>query len=74
MADDLTGKVKHVGGKLQEAAGDLLGDSELKRRGKLTQIEGEAEQDESRAEDAVLEANARKNAAKLAKDAERNLR
>lgn len=68
MADDLTGKIKHVGGKLQEGAGELLGDEQLAEEGRLSQVEGEAEQDQSRAERAAREAATRKNAAKTAKD------
>ena len=68
MADELDGKIKHVGGKIQEGIGELLGDKKMQRDGRLTQIEGEAEQDLDRAEDAVQEALARKNAAKIAKD------
>jgi len=68
MADDLSGKAKHVGGKIEEAAGDLLGDKKMKRHGKLSQVEGEAEQDQSEAEDKAIDAAARKNAAKIAKD------
>jgi uncharacterized protein YjbJ (UPF0337 family) len=68
MADDLSGKIKHVGGKIQEEAGELLGDRKLKREGKLSQIEGEAEQDLDRAADAVEDAALRKNAAQRAKE------
>jgi uncharacterized protein YjbJ (UPF0337 family) len=71
MADDLTGKVKHVGGKLQEGAGELLGDDQMAEQGRLSQVEGEAEQDQSRAERAAREAATRKNAAKTAKDLNR---
>ena len=68
MADELDGKIKHLGGKIQEEVGELLGDRKMKRDGRLTQIEGEAEQDLDRATDAVEDALARKNAAKIAKD------
>lgn len=68
MADELEGKIKHVGGKIQEGIGELLGDKKMKREGRLTQVEGEAEQDLDRATDAAEDALARKNAAKLAKD------
>ena len=68
MADELDGKIKHLGGKIQEEVGELLGDKKMKRDGRLSQIEGEAEQDLDRAADAVEEALARKNAAKIAKD------
>jgi len=67
MADDLSGKARHLGGKLKEKAGDVLGDSKLKRDGKLEQFEGEAEQDQARAEKAVEEAALRKQAAREAK-------
>lgn len=68
MADEVDGKIKHAGGKIQEAVGDFLGDKKMKREGKLNQVEGEADQDLDRANDAAADAVARKNAAKLAKD------
>jgi uncharacterized protein YjbJ (UPF0337 family) len=68
MADELDGKIKHLGGKIQEEVGELLGDKKMKRDGRLSQIEGEAEQDLDRAADAVEDALARKNAAKIARD------
>lgn len=68
MADDTTGKIKHVGGKIEEAVGDLLGDNKLRQEGQLTQAEGEAEQDQARAERAAADAAARKRAAQIAKD------
>lgn len=64
MADELDGKLRHVGGKIQEGIGDLLGDKKLKREGKLNQVEGEAEQDLDRAEEAVQEAALRKESAR----------
>jgi uncharacterized protein YjbJ (UPF0337 family) len=68
MADDLSGKVKHAGGKIQEELGELLGDSKMKRHGKLSQVEGEAEQDQADAEEQALDAASRKNAARVAKE------
>jgi uncharacterized protein YjbJ (UPF0337 family) len=67
MADDIEGKAKHVGGKLKEGVGDLLGDRKIKEEGRLDQMEGRAEQDVARAQDAVLDAEARRLAAKRAK-------
>ncbi|HET6232230.1 MAG TPA: CsbD family protein [Longimicrobiaceae bacterium] len=67
MADDLSGKAKHLGGVLKEGMGDLLGDRKIKEEGRLDQIEGTAEQDMVRASDAVEEANLRRVAAKQAK-------
>jgi uncharacterized protein YjbJ (UPF0337 family) len=67
MADDLKGKARHVGGKIKEGVGDVLGDAKLKRDGKLEQFEGEAEQDQARAEKDVEEAALRKQAARDAK-------
>jgi uncharacterized protein YjbJ (UPF0337 family) len=64
MADQTAGKVKHVGGKIKEKVGDVLGDQKMKREGVLSQVEGEAEQDQARAEDVADEAAARKNAAR----------
>lgn len=71
MADETKGKARHVGGKIQEAAGDLLGDRKMKRQGKLAQVEGEAEQDESQAQEDADEANLRKNAARSARKLDR---
>jgi uncharacterized protein YjbJ (UPF0337 family) len=68
MADDLSGKIKHATGKIQEEVGELLGDKQLKREGKLSQVEGEAEQDIVRASEAVEDAALRKNAARRAKE------
>ena len=68
MADDLTGKLDHLAGKVKEGLGDLLGDRQIEREGRLDQMEGRAEQDAARAEDALTEANARRLAAEQAKD------
>jgi uncharacterized protein YjbJ (UPF0337 family) len=68
MADEVSGKIKHATGKIQEEVGEFLGDKKLRREGKLSQVEGEAEQDLDRAEDAVEEAALRKNAAQRAKE------
>ena len=67
MASDLGGKAKHVGGKLKEGLGDVLGDRKLEREGRLQQVEGEAEQDESRAVKEVEDADARRAAARAAR-------
>lgn len=67
MADDAKGKGKHLGGKIKEGAGELLGDRELEREGRLDQSEGRAEQDEARALDEAEEARERKRASKNAK-------
>ena len=67
MADDATGKATHLGGKIKEGVGDLLGDRKMEREGRLEQMEGAAEQDAARAETARLEAEARKD---LARDAQ----
>jgi uncharacterized protein YjbJ (UPF0337 family) len=68
MADGTRGKATHLGGKIKEGIGELLGDRELKRDGQLDQVEGEAEQDQLRAEEAAAEAAARRAAARAAKD------
>lgn len=60
MADDKKGKAKHVGGKIKEETGELLGDREMEREGRLEQAEGQARQDESRAEKKAREARQRK--------------
>jgi uncharacterized protein YjbJ (UPF0337 family) len=56
MADNLDGKAKHVGGKIKEGVGELLGDRKMKREGRLAQREGEAEQDVARAREEMNEA------------------
>jgi uncharacterized protein YjbJ (UPF0337 family) len=68
MADDSSGKATHLGGKIKEGVADLLGDRKLKREGRLDQMEGAAEQDQARAEEAAVEAAERRVAAKRAKD------
>lgn len=69
MADDPAGKATHLGGKIKEGVGDLLGDRKLEQEGKLDQMEGRAEQDQARAEEEAMDAAARKAAARRAKDA-----
>ena len=66
MADDATGKATHLGGKLKEGLGDLLGDRQLETEGRLEQHEGVAEQDAARAERELQEANLRRAAAERA--------
>ena len=56
MADEINGKATHLGGKIKEGIGDLLGDREMKREGRLDQMEGAAEQDQERAMEAAEEA------------------
>jgi uncharacterized protein YjbJ (UPF0337 family) len=73
MADDLTGKLDHLAGKVKEGVGELLGDRQIEREGRLDQMEGRAEQDAARAEDAVLDANARRLEAQRAKEVNRAL-
>jgi uncharacterized protein YjbJ (UPF0337 family) len=64
MADDIRGKGTHLGGKIKEGVGDLLGDRRMEREGRLEQMEGQAEQDQARAEEAQREAMVRKQAAR----------
>lgn len=66
MADDATGKATHLGGRIKEAIGDLLGDRRIKTEGRLEQQEGVAEQDAARAERELHEANLRRAAAERA--------
>ena len=68
MAEETSGKAQHLGGKIKEGIGDLLGDRELKREGRLDQVEGEAEQDQARAEEAASDAAMRRAAAREAKE------
>jgi uncharacterized protein YjbJ (UPF0337 family) len=67
MADDREGKARHVGGKIKEGVGELLGDRKMKREGRLAQREGEAQQDAARAEERLEEATDREAAARLAR-------
>jgi uncharacterized protein YjbJ (UPF0337 family) len=64
MADDVNGKATHLGGKIKEGVGDLLGDRKMKTEGRLEQEEGVAEQDAARARESLEEAEARRLAAK----------
>lgn len=67
MADDLEGKATHLGGRIKEGLGDLLGDRKLKTEGRLDQAEGVAEQDAARAAEALREAELRRVDAERAK-------
>lgn len=71
MADEASGKGKHVGGKVKEKAGELLGDRRMEEEGRLSQIEGEAEQDEERAREEAEEARERKRTAEQVKERKR---
>jgi uncharacterized protein YjbJ (UPF0337 family) len=64
MADEARGKGTHLGGKIKEGVGELLGDREMERKGELEQIEGRAEQDQARAQEAERDALRRKQAAR----------
>jgi uncharacterized protein YjbJ (UPF0337 family) len=64
MADETAGKAKHLGGKIKEKVGDALGDREMEREGRLSQVEGEAEQDQARAEEEAEDAIVRKRTAR----------
>ena len=68
MADDTTGKATHLGGKIKEGLGDLLGDRELENEGRLDQMEGRAEQDQARAEEEMMDAAKRREIARRAKE------
>lgn len=60
MVDEMNGKTTHLGGKIKEKAGELLGDASMEREGELEQMKGRAEQDESRAMEAANEARNRR--------------
>lgn len=68
MTDEASGKGKHVGGKIKEGIGELLGDREIEREGRLDQAEGRAEQDQARAEEEAADAAQRRAAARRAKN------
>lgn len=67
MADDAKGKADHLGGKIKEKAGEVLGDRELERDGQLDQKKGRAEQDEARAEERAERAREEKLEAEIEK-------
>lgn len=67
MADETNGKIKHAGGKIQEEVGEFLGDREMQRKGRLSQAEGEAEQDLERASEEAEDAAVRKSIARKEK-------
>ena len=73
MADDMAGKLDHLAGKVKEGVGELLGDRQIEREGRLDQMEGRAQQDAARAEDALLDADARRMEAQRAKELNRDL-
>lgn len=64
MGSESGGKARHLGGKLREKAGELLGDREMERKGELDQMEGRAEQDLDRAKRELEDAAERKHAAR----------
>ena len=68
MADDLKGKATHLGGKIKEGLGDLMGDREMEREGRLDQMEGRAEQDQARAEEDFNDAATRREIIRRARD------
>lgn len=68
MADDLAGKARHLGGKIQEKVGELLGDSGMETEGALNQEQGRAEQDAERAKEQLRAARTREQLAKEAKE------
>ena len=72
MADELNGKAKHVGGKVKEGLGELLGDNKMKREGRLSQHECESEQDAESALERVREAEEREAAARIARKQSEN--
>lgn len=67
MADEMKGKAEHVGGKIKEGMGEMLGDREMEREGRMDQKKGRAEQDEARARERAEEARREKNEAELEK-------
>lgn len=66
MADDVTGKATHLGGKIKEGIADILGDRKMKTEARLEQAEGVAEQDAARAQEALQEAELRRMEAQRA--------
>lgn len=68
MADDAKGKGEHLGGKIKEKAGEVLGDRKLEREGQLEQDKGRAEQDEARAEERAERARKEKTEAEVRKE------
>lgn len=68
MADDTKGKAEHLGGKIKEKTGEVLGDRKLEHEGRLDQQKGRAEQDQARAEEQVERAREKKLDAELRKE------
>lgn len=68
MADDISGKATHLGGKIKEGLGEALGDRSMEREGRLDQMEGRAEQEQAQAEDVADDAAMRRAAVRAEKD------
>lgn len=68
MADDISGKATHLGGKIKEGLGEALGDRSMEREGRLDQMEGRAEQEQAQAEEVADDAAMRRAAARAEKD------
>ena len=68
MASEGKGKAEHVGGKIKEKAGEVLGDRKMEREGRLDQVKGRAEQDEARAEEQAERARREKVEAEVRKE------
>jgi uncharacterized protein YjbJ (UPF0337 family) len=68
MGDEAKGKADHVGGKIKEKAGEVLGDRKLEQEGRLDQAKGRAEQDEARAEEKAERARREKREAEIRKE------
>lgn len=68
MGDSTKGKAEHVGGRIKEKTGELLGDREMKHEGRMDQKKGRAEQDEARAEEQAEKAREEKMEAEIRKE------
>ena len=51
--DQAQGKAKEIGGKIEQGAGDLMGDGELKGRGAADEAEGKGQGILGKAKDAL---------------------
>ncbi len=54
--DRIDGAAKNIGGKIQEGAGKLFGDTKMEAEGKAKQVEGKVQNTVGGAKDAVREA------------------
>ena len=52
--DQVKGKLKDIGGKIQEEAGDIIGSSEQQAKGLAKQVEGKVQEKYGDAKDEIV--------------------